>query len=142
MRAKVKSFVRDICKDAEFDVLCWGAQLSESTVQAVLNGTNTKLSDVSNVLRAAGFHLRLVLVHEEQQLVIGDKQFETNFAQLHKQSHREVAASKEAATVNGEQPYRTAGKFGCNAASLKRQEQMLRGDVQPNSWNLLLGDLQ
>jgi len=124
IRANVKSFVQDICKDTEFDVLCWGADLPESTVQAVLNGTDTKLRDMSKVLRAAGFHLRLVLVHEEQQLVIGDQQFQAKFFNLYKRSFRELLLAR------------------LKRAAFREEDDCAGFNADPNSWQLLLGDLQ
>jgi hypothetical protein len=117
IRDDVKKFVQGVCKDFDFEELCWGSDLPEANVAAVLNGTRTRLRDLSNVLRAAGYHLHLVLVHEEQRLVIGDEQFQTKFGSLYRKSFERLFLTRLFSRVGSE-------------------------DEQPNSWKLLLGDLQ
>lgn len=117
IRESVKKFVQGICKDVDFEELCWGSDLPEDIVAAVLNGTHTQLRDLSNVLRAAGYHLRLVLVHEEQRLVIGDEQFQTKFCSVYMRSFEMLFLTRLSSIVGD------------------------KGE-QRNSWNLLLGDLQ
>jgi hypothetical protein len=120
LRDTIKDFVQGICKDTEFDELCWGSELPESTVLAVLNGTHTNLQDLANVIRAAGFHLRLVIVNEEKQVVIGDKRFHSEFTDLCEESHCKLMVARKT----------------------RNMEHKLFGKMQTNSWNLLLGDLQ
>lgn len=79
LRHSIKGFVQRITRGVDFDELCWGSDLPESTVAAVLNGTHTQLRDLSNVLRAAGFQLHFVLVHEELRKEISDEQMHARF---------------------------------------------------------------
>lgn len=147
IRDTIKNFVQDICKDTEFDELCWGSELPESTVQAVLNGTHTNLRDVSNVVRAAGFHLHLVLVHEETQVVIGDKRFQSEFADLYVESRHKLDQAKLLRGEGREHDLQSTGTdlIGNCLSAVRLTVRAMHhsfGKMQPNSWNLLLGDLQ